>query len=58
MAQGTYSVLYNDLYGKRILKRVHLYISVADSFCYTAETNITLQISYTPTKINLKKQMK
>ena len=40
----TYSMLYNDLYGKRISKRVdlHVCINIADLLCYTAEANPTL----------------
>ena len=37
-----YSILCNDLYGKRILKRVDICIYVTDSLCWKAEVNTTL----------------
>ena len=41
-----FSILCNDLYGKRVA------ICTVDSFCCIAETNTTLNINYTPIKIN------
>ena len=37
-------MLCNDLYGKRIRKRVDIYIHIIDSLCYTPRTNTTLYI--------------
>ena len=45
MAQGTLlNTLYNDLYGKRILKKVDICICITDTLCCTAETNIVNQL--------------
>ena len=30
---------------------IYTYIYIADSLCYTAETNRTLQMNYTPIKL-------
>ena len=55
-----YSILCGDLNGKKIQKKrvicvcvcIYKYIYKTDSLCYTAETNITLSINYTPIKFN------
>ena len=51
-------MLCGDLNGKEIQKRGDLYKCIADSLCYTLETNTTLQSNYTLIKINLKKKEK
>ena len=43
-----YSILCNDLYGIRILKKVD--ICITDSLHCTPESNITLLINYAPMK--------
>jgi len=43
-----YSILCNDLYGIRILKKVDICISMTDSLYCTPESNITLLINYAP----------
>ena len=42
MHRELYSVLCGDLNGKEIQKGGDTCISIADSLCYTAETNTTL----------------
>ena len=42
-----YSMLWSELNGKEIQGRGDMYIHVADSLCCTAETNTTLQSTYT-----------
>ena len=41
-----YSILCNDLYGKRVWKRGDMCICVTDSLCCTSESNTTLWIKY------------
>ena len=36
------TMLFGDLKGKEIQKRVHICIRVADSLCCTIETNVSL----------------
>ena len=42
IAQELCSVLCGDLNGKEIQKRGNICLCIADSLCYTVETNITL----------------
>ena len=42
--------------GKESKKRVDICICITDSLCYTAETNTTLQLDYTPIKSFKKKR--
>ena len=43
-----YSISCNNLNGKRIWKRIYIYIT--DSLCYTPETNTTLSINCSSVK--------
>ena len=40
IAQGPHSIFYNNLYGKRIQKRMD--ICITKSLCFKPETNTTL----------------
>ena len=57
IAQGAlplYPMFCGDPSGKEIQKRGNVCTYIADSLCYIAETNTTLQSNYTPIKIDLK----
>ena len=41
--RNLYSILCNGLYGKRILKRVYIWICITNSLCCTPETNTRLK---------------
>lgn len=44
---------YGDLTGEEVQKRGDMCICIADSLCYSVETNTTLWSHYTLVKINL-----
>ena len=48
-------MICGDLNGKEIQKSGDICIHIADLFCCTVETNTSLESSYNPIKINLKK---
>ena len=37
---------------------IHTYVYISDSLCCILETNVSLQINYTPTKVKKKKERK
>lgn len=51
-----YSVFYNSLREKRMLKKIDTYVCIAESLFCKPETNTTLQINYTSIKKNKKKK--